>query len=98
MTEVEIETRPLPALRLAARTTRVDGPGDVPGVIGAMFDAAADAITAAGGTPGTPVAVHEMDADGLHVVAGSEHDGEAPGAEVVQVPARGPGALHHPPR
>ena len=79
MSRIEIIAKPLPAVRLAARTAVVAEQPEVPGVVGPLFEAVGDAVASAGETPGTPVAQYEMGEDGMDIVVGYTVAGEVPG-------------------
>ncbi|MDN3903274.1 MerR family transcriptional regulator [Arthrobacter sp. YD2] len=79
MSQIEIISKPLPALRLAARTAAVAEQPEVAGVVGPLFDAVGAALTSAGGTLGTPVAQYAMGEDGMDIVVGFTVSAEVPG-------------------
>ena len=70
MSQVEIVTKSLPAIRLAARSAVVAEQPEVAGVVGPLFDAVGQVLSSAGVSPDTPVAEYEMGEDGLRIVAG----------------------------
>lgn len=88
MSTIEYVEKPLPALRLAARSAVVEEQPDVAGFVGPAFDAIAEVI---GDTPGaldTPVALYETADEGTRVTVGYIYDGEPKdGFEIVEVPA-----------
>lgn len=90
MSDIEIVTKKLPAVRLAARTTHVAEQAEIPAFVGPAFDAVAEILTAAHG-PGrleTPIATYAMAEDGIDVVVGFAYDGEPlDGFEIVDLPA-----------
>ena len=79
MSSVEIISKSLPAVRLAARTAVVAEQPEVAGVVGPLFDAVGKALAAAGKTPGTPVAQYVMGEDGMDIAAGFTVSGDVPG-------------------
>jgi DNA-binding transcriptional MerR regulator len=90
MSTIEMITKDLRAVRLAARTTTVAEQPQVGAVVGPLFDAVADVLTDAHG-PGlleVPIAQYDMGEDGVSIVCGFEYDGEPlPGIEIVELPA-----------
>lgn len=90
MSEIEIVTKDLPAVRLAARTTTVSDLAEIGGVVGPAFAEIGAILTAAHG-PGsltTPIATYEMGEDGVTVVVGYAYDGPPlDGFDVVDLPA-----------
>ena len=88
MSRIEIIEKPLPALRLAARSAVVAEQPEVPGVVGPLFDSVAAILVPAGVPGGVPVAEYDMGEDGLRITAGFAHSGPVPdGAEAVDLPA-----------
>lgn len=88
MSSIEIVEKPLPAVRIAARTAVVAGQAAVAATVGPMFAEVAKALGLLPGTPATPVAQYTTDEDGLRIVAGYVYDGAmVPGVEVVDLPA-----------
>ncbi|MDS2172302.1 MerR family transcriptional regulator [Nesterenkonia sp. CL21] len=88
MPAVEIVTKSLPALRLAARTATVRDQPEVAGLVGPAFDAVAAVIGHIPGALETPVASYSLDERGLHVIVGYAYDGEPrDGVEIVSLPA-----------
>lgn len=87
---IEIITKDLPAVRLAARTVNVSEQPEIGGVVGPTFDAVGKILTDAHG-PGmleTPIARYEMTDDGMTAVIGYEYGGEPlDGIEIVELPA-----------
>jgi DNA-binding transcriptional MerR regulator len=78
MSTIEMITKDLPAVRLAARSTTVAEQPQVGAVVGPLFDAVAKTLTDAHG-PGlleVPIAQYDMGEDGVSVVCGFEYDGE----------------------
>lgn len=95
MTEVEIITKPLPALRLAAQTALVEEPSEIAAVVERSFAASRTAVEAARGSLATPVAQYDVDERGMRVTAGYAHDGEigeAAEVAIVVLPAAELGA------
>jgi effector-binding domain-containing protein len=90
MSTIEMITKDLPAVRLAAQATTVAEQPQVGTVVGPMFDAVAKALTDAHG-PGmleVPIAQYNMGEDGVGVICGYAYDGEPlPGIEIVELPA-----------
>ena len=88
MSRIEIIEKPLPAIRLAARSAVVAEQPEVPGVVGPLFDSVAAILVPAGVPGGVPVAEYDMGEDGLRITAGFAHSGPVPdGAEAVDLPA-----------
>lgn len=88
MFPLEITEKPLPAVRLAARTTVVAAQSEVPGVVGPMFDAVAGVLAATGSGLDLPIALYEMAGDSLRIVVGYACSGPVPGdLEAVDLPA-----------
>lgn len=95
MTEVEIITKPLPALRLAAATELVDEPSQIAATVERIFGEARAAVEAVGGSLATPVALYEVEERGMRVTAGYAHDRElreTAEVHIVELPAAEPGA------
>ncbi len=90
MSTIEYVERPLPALRLAARTTVVPEQPDIAGFVGPAFDAIAGVIGDVPGALDTPVAIYEPTEEGMRVTVGYPYNGEAQeGLEIAEVPAAG---------
>ena len=90
MSSIEYVEKPLPALRLAARTGVVPEQPDIAGFVGPAFDAIAEVIGDVPGALDTPVAIYEPTEDGMRVTAGYTYTGAAQdGFEIVEVPAAG---------
>lgn len=88
MSPIEYVEKPLPALRLAARTTVVAEQPDIAGFVGPAFDAIADVIGDVPGALDTPVALYESTDEGMQVTVGYVYDKAAQeGFEIVEVPA-----------
>ena len=79
MAQIEIIEKPLPAIRLAARSAVVSEQPEVPGVVGPLFDAVATLLSASGTPGGVPVAEYDMGEDGPRSTAGLAHTGPGPG-------------------
>ena len=88
MSQIEIISKSLPALRLAARSAVVAEQPEVAGVVGPLFDAVGEVLAAAGASLETPIAQYEMGEDGMRIVAGYAVSVTAPdGADTVDLPA-----------
>ena len=88
MSEIEIVTKSLPAVRLAARAAVVAGQPEVAGVVGPLFDAVGDILAFADVPLDRPIARYERAEDGLHILAGYAVTSGAPdGVEVVDLPS-----------
>lgn len=88
MSAVQITEKPLPFVRLAALTETVGSQPEVSAVVGPLFDRVADAIVAAGGEPGLPVAEYDMNKHGVRVRVGFTYDGPAiDGVDIIELPA-----------
>ncbi|GAB3190727.1 GyrI-like domain-containing protein [Nesterenkonia suensis] len=72
----EFLEKPLPELRLAARTATVSDQAQVGGHIGPSFAAVAEVIGDSPGALDTPVACYTSETDGLRIVVGYAYDGE----------------------
>ncbi len=70
MLHIEIISKSLPAVRLAARTAVVAEQPEIAGVVGPLFDAVGEVLAAAGASLETPIAQYEMGEDGMRIVAG----------------------------
>ncbi|GAB3165941.1 MerR family transcriptional regulator [Myceligenerans halotolerans] len=90
MSSIEIVTKELPAVRLAARTMTVSEQAEIGGVVGPAFAEIGEILTGEHG-PGrleTPIAMYEMVEDGMRAVVGYAYVGEPlDGFEIVEVPA-----------
>ncbi|EWS80495.1 hypothetical protein BF93_03695 [Brachybacterium phenoliresistens] len=98
MTSIEVQEKGLPALRLAVRTVTVPDQPAVAGVVGPLFDEVADGIGADAAAAGTPVALYDMNEDGVEVTAGFTIEGEpGEGCELLELPTvpRALSAVHH---
>ncbi|GAA1849149.1 MerR family transcriptional regulator [Myceligenerans crystallogenes] len=90
MPGIEIVTKKLPAVRMAARTFTVAEQPEIGPLVGPAFDAVADAVTAAHGPGrlGIPMATYTMVEDGITAVVGFEYGGEVlDGFEIAELPA-----------
>lgn len=88
MSDVQITEKPLPFVRLAALTETVGSQPEVSAVVGPLFDRVADAIVAAGGEPGLPIAEYDMNKHGVRVRVGFTYDGPAlDGVDIIELPA-----------
>lgn len=88
MSTIEFIDKPLPALRLAARTAVVADQPEIAGVIGPMFTQIANAIGDIPGALDTPVALYEFVEDGMRITAGYVYDGVARDEfKIIEVPA-----------
>ena len=88
MSTIEVIEKPLPAVRLAARTTVVSEPSEIGGVIGAMFEAVAAVIGDECGSLATPIAQYQTSEEGIRIVAGYVYNGAArDGLDRVDLPA-----------
>lgn len=76
MPSIEIIEKPLPALRLAAKTTTVAERHQIAGFVGPAFASIAAVIGHVQGALETPVAQYEMHEDGMEVVVGYAYSGE----------------------
>lgn len=87
MSETEYVVKSLPAVRLAAARVRVADMEAIGGVVEPLFVDTAAAVQAAGGSLATPVAVYDVDEDGVRITAGYDYAGApAPGFELVELP------------
>ncbi|MCC3275412.1 MULTISPECIES: MerR family transcriptional regulator [unclassified Arthrobacter] len=88
MSQIEIISKSLPAVRLAARTAVVAEQPEVAGVVGPLFDAVGAALSAAGASLDTPIAQYEMGEEGMRILAGYVVGPATPeGVEVVDLPS-----------
>ena len=88
MSQIEIISKSLPAVRLAARTALVAEQPEVAGVVGPLFDAVGEVLAAAGASLETPIAQYEMGEDGMRIVAGYAVGQAVPdGVATVDLPA-----------
>ena len=87
MSQIEIVSKSLPAVRLAARRGLAAEQPDVAGVVGPLFDDVAEVLASAGACLDTPIAQYEMGEDGIRIVAGYAVDSVEPdGVETVDLP------------
>lgn len=88
MSAEQITEKPLPYVRIAALTETVSSQPEVAAVVGPLFDRVADAIVAAGGEPGLPIAEYDMNKHGVRITVGFTYDGPAiDGLIIVELPA-----------
>ncbi|WP_291278876.1 MerR family transcriptional regulator [Galactobacter sp.] len=88
MPTIEIVRKPLPALRLAARSGTVQEQPQIASIVGPAFDAVAQIIGEECGALDVAVASYDEAEGGIRVVAGYGYAGEAqPGLEIVELPA-----------
>ena len=88
MSALEISEKPLPYVRLATLTEKVDTQPEVAAVVGPLFDRVADALLASGANPGLPIAEYDMDRHGVRITVGFTYDGPAiDGLVIVELPA-----------
>lgn len=88
MSTIEYVEKPLPALRLAARTAVVPEQPDIAGFVGPAFDAIANVIGDVPGALDTPIAIYEPTEEGMQVTVGYTYNGgPQEGFEIVEVPA-----------
>ncbi len=88
MSRIECVEKPLPGMRLAARTAVVAEQPEIAGVVGPSFDAVAEIIGDRCGTLETPIACYTQVEDGLSVTAGYAYPGPArDGFDLVELPA-----------
>lgn len=92
MTEVEIITKPLPALRLAAKTALVEDPSQMAATVERIFGETRAAVEAAQGSLTTPVALYDAEERGMRVTAGYAHVGEVEDVDILELPAAALGA------
>ena len=88
MTRIDVVEKPLPAVRLAARSAAVSEGSEFVGVVGDLFDGVAALVGEVCGALETPIAYYEMEGPAPRVTAGYEYSGE-PRAEfeIVELPA-----------
>ncbi|HMR48392.1 MAG TPA: MerR family transcriptional regulator [Arachnia sp.] len=90
MSTIEFVEKPLPALRLAARTAVVADQPEIESALVPMFDDIAEVIGDVPGALDTPVALYEPVEEGMQVTAGYVYNGEPlAGFEIIEVPAVG---------
>ena len=88
MPTIEIIQKPLPALRLTAKTTRVSGRHEIAEFVGPAFDSIAEEIGCVKGALETPVVEYDMQDDGIAVTVGYAYDlGADSPFETVDLPA-----------
>ena len=87
MSSAEFIEKPLPALRLAARTATI-APEEVGLHVGPMFEAVRDALPDTPGAFDTPIAEYRLTEDAMHLTVGYAYGGEPlDGIEIVELPA-----------
>ncbi|WP_309127267.1 MerR family transcriptional regulator [Microbacterium sp.] len=88
MSRIEIVQKPLPAVRLAARTAVVSEQAEIAPIVGPSFDDVAEALDAVGASLSTPIAQYASGEHGMHLTVGYEYSGPAvQGVEIVELPA-----------
>lgn len=88
MSTIEIIKKPLPTVRLAARTAVVSEQPEIADIVGPAFDGIAEIIGGTCGALETPIAAYQMVDDGTEVTVGYEYGGEAvEGFEIITLPA-----------
>ncbi len=88
MSQIEINQKPLPAVRLAASKSVVADQPEIASVVGPAFDAVAKVIGDEPGNLETPIALYETVEEGLQVVVGYAYDGPAHlGFEIFELPS-----------
>ncbi|MGB4137302.1 MAG: GyrI-like domain-containing protein [Microbacterium sp.] len=88
MSRIEIIEKPLPALRLAARTAVAADQAEIGVLVGPMFDAIAAVIGDECGSLATPIAQYLAGAEGMHLTVGYVYSGPPrEGIEVIELPA-----------
>ncbi|MFE6996291.1 MerR family transcriptional regulator [Microbacterium sp. NPDC057659] len=88
MSHIEAIEKPLPAVRLAARTAVAPDQPSVGPLVGPLFDAVADALASTGAALTTPIATYESREDGMHITVGFAYSGDpVDGVEIVELPA-----------
>ncbi|WP_413319532.1 MerR family transcriptional regulator [Agrococcus sp. 1P02AA] len=87
MTEIEIITKPLQAVRLASLSVVIEQPEETAAHVERIFAEAQGRIEAAGGSLATPIAVYDTDERGMRVTAGYAIDAQVDGLDSVELPA-----------
>lgn len=88
MSRIEIIEKPLPAVRLAARTATVEEQSGVAAVVGPAFDAVAEVLDAVGASRTTPIAQYSAEENGMLITVGYEYPGAAlDGVDIIELPA-----------
>lgn len=77
MSSIEIIEKPLPALRLAARSRTVAERHEIAGFVGPAFDSIAAVIGHVQGALDTPIAQYDVHDNGIDVTVGYAYDGDA---------------------
>ena len=90
MSRIEAIEKPLPAVRLAARTAVAPDQPSVGAIVGPLFDAVAKVVDAAGGSLSTPIVQYDDHEEGMRLVVGYAYAG-APldGVELIELPPVG---------
>ena len=87
MSSAEFIEKPLPAVRLIARTATVPV-GEVGQHVGPMFGAVEDGLPDPNGLLETPIAQYDLAGDGMHLTIGYAYSGEpVEGLEIVELAA-----------
>ncbi|WP_309064961.1 GyrI-like domain-containing protein [Microbacterium sp.] len=90
MSRIEIVEKPLPAVRLAARTAIAAEQAEMSTIVGPAFDAVADALNSVNASLARPIAQYSSAEDGMQVTVGYEYSGPAiDGVEIIELPAVG---------
>ncbi|UNK70774.1 MerR family transcriptional regulator [Microbacterium sp. H1-D42] len=88
MSRIEIIEKPLPAVRLAARSAVVAEQAENAAFIGPGFDAVAEVLDAVGASRATPIACFASAEDGMLITVGYEYSGHPlDGVEIAELPA-----------
>lgn len=88
MSRIEIIEKPLPAVRLAARSAVADEQAEVAVIVGPAFDAVAEVLDAVGASRATPIAQYSSAEDGMLITVGYEYSGHPlDGVEIIELPA-----------
>ena len=88
MSHIEVIEKPLPAVRLAARSAVVGEQAEVASIVGPAFDAVAEALDAVGASRATPIAQYSSGDDGMLITVGYEYAGlPLEGVEIAELPA-----------
>jgi effector-binding domain-containing protein len=102
MSDIAVETRSVPAQRVATVTRTAPGFGSehIGPVVGPMFPEVVERLLAAGVAFGPAVAIYAQDADGVRISAGFELEGDeeaVDGLDVEVLPALGRAVVttHH---
>ena len=88
MSRIEIIEKPLPAVRLAARTAVAAEQAEIGTIVGPAFDAVSEALSKVGASLATPIAQYSSAEDGMLLTVGYEYSGpDVEGVEIVELPA-----------